>query len=119
MTDEATLSELNAQYVAAFLAADVEWYRQHLADDFVCIELSGAMLDKAQFLRQTAAGPGVQAYQLQDVRIRIFGDVALIHATGTFTRLDGSTGTSRYTDIYAKTDGGWQAISAQITHAPR
>ncbi len=119
MSDEATLTELNAQYVAAFLAADVEWYREHLADDFVCIESNGEMLDKAEFLRQTATGPGVLDYMLQEVRIRRFGDVALIHATGTFTRRDGSSGTSRYTDIYAKADGIWKVISAQITHAPR
>ncbi len=117
MSDETTLRELNQQYVDSFMKADVEWYREHLTDDFVCIESDGSVLDKSQFLRQTAAGPGVQSYQLEDARIRIYGDVALVHGFGTFTRLDGTIGKSRYTDVYAKTDGGWKAISAQITHA--
>lgn len=117
MSDEATLTELNARYVDSFMTADVGWYDAHLADDFVCIESDGSVLDKPRFLTQTAAGPDVAAYRLAEVRIRMYGDVALIHATGVFTRRDGTTGTSRYTDVYAKTDGTWKAISAQITRA--
>jgi ketosteroid isomerase-like protein len=117
MSDEGVLTELNQQYVDAFMNADVDWYREHLTDDFVCIESNGAVLDKAQFLRQTAAGPGVQSYQLDDARVRLYDDVALVHGFGTFTRLDGTTGQSRYTDVYANVDGTWKAISAQITHA--
>jgi ketosteroid isomerase-like protein len=116
-SDEALLTEMNTQYVDAFMRADVGWYRQHLADDFVCIESNGEVLDKLQFLRQTANGPNVQSYQLEHVRVRILGDVALVYGTGVFTNRDGTTGTSRYTDVYAKTDGAWKAISAQITHA--
>jgi ketosteroid isomerase-like protein len=116
-SDDATLQELNERYVASFMNADVAWYQRHLAADFVCIESNGTLLDKAQFLQQTAAGPGVQSYQLEEARIRIFGDVALVHGKGTFTRLDGTTGTSRYTDVYARVDGDWKAVSAQITHA--
>lgn len=117
MSDEVTLAQLNARYVDAFLAADVGWYKDHLADDFVCIDADGSVLDKARFLRQTAAGPDVAGYRLSQVRIRVFGDFALVHATGVFTRRDGTTGTSRYTDAYANTGGAWKAISAQITHA--
>jgi len=117
MSDETTIRDLNEQYVDSFMKADVEWYRHHLADEFVCIESDGSILDKTQFLRQTAAGPGVKSFQLDDARIRLYGDVALVHGLGTFTRLDGTIGTSRYTDVYARVDGRWKAISAQITHA--
>jgi ketosteroid isomerase-like protein len=117
MTDEATLTDLNQHYVDSFMKADVDWYDRHLADDFVCIESNGAVLDKAKFLKQTAEGPGVQSYHLDEARIRIFGDVALVHGKGTFIRLDGSKGQSRYTDVYAKFSSGWKTISAQITHS--
>jgi ketosteroid isomerase-like protein len=116
-SDETVLTDLNEGYVQAFMDADAGWYDAHLADDFVCIESDGSVLDKARFLEQAAAGPDVAAYRLAEVRIRQLGDVALIHATGVFTRRDGSTGTSRYTDVYAKRDGAWQAVSAQITRA--
>src|SRR5687768_6182770 len=102
VSDEAILTELNERYVDSFMRGDVGWYKEHLADDFVCIESDGSVLDKAEFLRRTAKGPDVAAYRLARVRIRLYGDVALVHATGVFTRRDGTEGTSRYTDVYAR-----------------
>ena len=109
------LTRLNQEYVDAFMNANANWYRDHLADDFVCIESDGAVLGKAEFLRDAARGPDVATYELQDVRVRIFGDIALVHATGQFTRPDGSSGRSRYTDVWALQDGRWRTIAAQIT----
>jgi ketosteroid isomerase-like protein len=115
-TDEATLTQLNQQYIAAFLQSDVNWYQQHLTDDFVCIESDGTILDKPAFLRDTAKGPGtVVDYRLVETKIRIIGDTAFIHAQGLATRKDGSTISSRYTDVYVRVRGVWKAASAQIT----
>jgi ketosteroid isomerase-like protein len=114
-SDEATLTELNERYIESFMKADVVWYREHLADDFLCIEANGSVLDKAQFLRKTAEGPDLADYRLEQVRIRIFGDVALVHGKGLFRRPDATTGTSRYTDVYLRVGSEWKAISAQIT----
>lgn len=114
--DEATLTQLNQQYITAFLQSDVNWYQQHLTDDFVCIESDGTMVDKAAFLRDTAKGPGtVVDYRLVETKVRIIGDTAFIHAQGLATRKDGTTSTSRYTDVYVRVHGQWKAASAQIT----
>ena len=118
-SDQATLERLNQQYVDAFMNSDVEWYQQHLAEDFVVIESDGSVLSKAQFLVNTAKGPDVADYTLQDVSVRIYGNVALIQATGFWTGKDGSKGMSRYIDVYVKTDEEWKTVSAQITRASR
>jgi uncharacterized protein DUF4440 len=94
---------------------DVEWYREHLADDFVVIESDGSVFNKAEFLTNTAKGPDVVDYTLQKVDVRIYGSVALAQATGLWTRKDGSKGMSRYRDVYVKTGGTWKTVSAQIT----
>lgn len=112
-----TLTRLNQEYIDAFMKAGVSWYRDNLADDFVCIESDGSVLGREEFLRNAARGPDVATYTLKDVRIRLYGSVALVHATGLFARRDGTTGTSRYTDVYALTDGRWRVISAQITRS--
>jgi ketosteroid isomerase-like protein len=114
-SDESTLTQLNERYIESFMKSDVEWYRAHLADDFLCIEANGSVLDKDQFLQKTAEGPGLADYRLAQVRIRIFGDVALVHGMGRFRRQDATTGISRYTDIYLRVGSEWKAISAQIT----
>jgi ketosteroid isomerase-like protein len=116
-TAEAVLARLNEEYIDAFMGADVAWYRDHLADEFICIEADGSVLDKAEFLRMSGEDPSITRYDLEDVRIRIYGSVALVQATGRFTRADASTGTSRYTDVYAMRDDSWKVVTAQITRA--
>ena len=37
LADEQALMQLNQEYVDAFMNADVDWYREHLADEFVVI----------------------------------------------------------------------------------
>ncbi len=115
MPDETQIRRLNEQYVEAFMKADVDWYRQYLADDFVCIESDGSKVDKAEFLRGTAKGPDVREYRLAEVHVRFYGDTALVQATGLFTRKDGTQGKSRYTDVYVRNGDGWTVVSAQIT----
>ena len=118
-SDEQTLARLNQEYVGAFMNADVEWYREHLADEFVVIESDGSVLNKEEFLRNTVKGPDVIDYKLNEVDIRIYGNVALVRATGVWTHADGSTGMSRYTDVYVRKVGGWKTVSAQITRTSR
>jgi len=118
-SDRTTLERLNQEYVDAFMNADVEWYREHLADDFVVIESDGSVLNKAEFLTNTAKGPDVSDYTLQDVNVRIYGDVALVRATGLWTRKGGSTGLSCYIDVYVKQRDEWKTVSAQITRAAK
>lgn len=116
-TDKTTLERLNQEYVDAFMNADVEWYREHLAEDFLVIESDGSVFNKTQFLSNTAKGPDVADYRLQDVNVRVYGNVALVQATGLWTGKDGSKGMSRYMDVYLKTREEWKAVSAQITRS--
>ncbi len=115
MTREDQLLRLNEAYVRASLAGDVAWYREHLAEDFVCIESDGSVLDKPAFLAMTAQGSDLAEYRLEDVSVRFYGDVALVRATGAWTSKTGRPGRSRYVDVYVHEGGAWRAVSAQIT----
>lgn len=115
LSDRATLEELNQEYVTAFMNANVDWYREHLAEDFVCIESDGSLLHKQKFLANIARGPDVEDYKLEQVNVRVYGDAALVQATGLWTRRDGSKGMSRYIDVYVRHESEWKTVSAQIT----
>ena len=117
--DETTLKRLNTEYIQSYMSSDTTWYSEHLADEFVCIEADGTVLDKTQFLRKTAEGPDVLDYELVRVHVRIYGRVALVQGTGKFTRKDQSSGVSRYTDVYVQNEDKWKAVSAQITRTSR
>ena len=115
--DQGRLRQLNEQYIAAVLKADVDWFGRHLADDFVCFDAEGRVFDKEAFLQHTARGPYVADYKLENVNVRIYGETALVQATGLFTRRDGAPGMCRYTDVYVRTGNDWSVVSAQITRA--
>jgi ketosteroid isomerase-like protein len=117
--DETTLKRLNQEYVAAFMNSDVEWYRRHLADEFICIESDGSLIHKQKFLTNLAKGPDVIDYNLEQVDVRIYGETALVLATGFWTGRDGSKGMSRYIDVYVKQGEQWKTVSAQITRGLR
>jgi hypothetical protein len=57
----------------------------------------------------------IRDLRAHDVKVRIMGDVAVVHARTTFTNADGSAGAGRYTDTYARRNGRWFAVAAHVT----
>jgi ketosteroid isomerase-like protein len=109
------LRRLNEEYVRASMNGDVQWFDAHLAHDFVCIESDGSVLFRDGFLRGVARVRELTEYTLDYVDVRLYGDVALVRASGSWTKKDGVRGISRYIDVYVYTAGAWKAVSAQIT----
>jgi ketosteroid isomerase-like protein len=116
-TDSTTaeLLKLNDGYIQAFLKSDVAWYREHLADDFICIDTDGSTLDKQAFLKDAAAIQTVFDFHLEEFGLRVYGDAALLQAISVYTRKDGSKARNRYTDVWIRRDGKWKTVTAQIT----
>ena len=114
---EDELHRLNEEYVRASLTGDVAWFDAHLARDFVCIESDGSVLFRDGFLRMAARDSGLREYKLDYVDVRIYGEVALVRASGSWTNQDSIRGISRYTDVYVYTAGAWNVVSAQITRS--
>ena len=113
---ETQLRELNDGYVRAFMTGDAAWYDAHITANFTCVLTNGHEVSRAAFLENAAKGPGVVTeYVLSDVSIRIHGDAALVGAVGNWKRKDGTTGRTRYIDVWVKTGQGWKAASAQLT----
>jgi ketosteroid isomerase-like protein len=113
--DVAALSELNDVYLESVKMGDVERFREILADDFLCSAADGSVLNKTQFLELTAGPRTLRYLGGTDIRIRVFGDVAVIHAATTYTTMEGREGRGRYTDVWAKRDGVWRAVAAHVT----
>jgi len=113
-TFERELAELNRGYIRAAQNADVAWYREHLADDYLCSTVDGAISDKEGFLARIARGAAGSGYASVEPRIRILGDMALIHSGFRYTKPDGGAGRGRYTDIWVLREGRWLCVSAHF-----
>ena len=113
--DVAALRDLNDAYLESVKMGDADRFREILADDFLCSTADGAVLDKAQFL-ELADGPrSLRHLSADDVRIRLLGDIAIIHAATYYETMTGQNGRGRYTDIWARRGGRWLAVAAHVT----
>lgn len=110
-----TLRDLNLAYLDSVRTGDVERFRQILSEDFLCSLPDGSLLDKRQFLEHTAKPRTLSHLEADDVRIRVLGDVAIIHAATRYTTLDGQEGRGRYTDVWQKRGDTWVCVSAHVT----
>ena len=79
-SDLGALTALNRDYIKSVQDGDVRRFDEILAEDFLCSNPDGSLVDKEQFLAQTAQPVTIRGLSVRDVRVRILGDVAIIHA---------------------------------------
>jgi ketosteroid isomerase-like protein len=114
-SDTETLERLNRDYIDSVQNSDVGRFEELLAEDFHCSNPDGSLIDRAAFLRQTAQPVTIRNLEARDVMIRLLGDVAIIHASTSYTTAGGEAKSGRYTDVWARRDGRWLAVSAHVT----
>jgi ketosteroid isomerase-like protein len=109
------LTALNRDYVASVQNSDVKRFDEILAADFYCSNPDKSLVDRAAFLQQTAKPVAIKNLHAEDVKIRILGDFAIIHAATSYIMPDGQQAHGRYTDCWARQNGKWLAVSAHVT----
>ncbi len=114
-SDVTTLLDLNRDYVHSVQTSNVRRFQEILADDFLCSQPDGSLVDRDRFLQQTAKPVTIRNLEAHDVDVRLMGDFAIIHARTTYTTAEGRQGSGRYTDVWARRNGRWLAVSAHVT----
>jgi ketosteroid isomerase-like protein len=114
-SDVDVLVRLNEDYIQSVKKSDVGRFREILADDFLCTLPDGTIIDREQFLVNTAKPYTLGGLLAHDVNVRVMGDFAVVHARTTFTMPDGTPGSGRYTDVWARRNGEWLAVAAHVT----
>jgi ketosteroid isomerase-like protein len=124
---EAEIIKLENDWAAAVQHHDVEGIRKILADDLVMILEDGGVGTKAGEVRNAESGAmTVGAWELKDTKVTVLSaDAAFITGRGiikngkykdpvtnTVTNISGEY---RFTDIYARRNGQWLAVSSQVT----
>ena len=79
------LTALNRDYIASVQNCDVKRFDQILAQDFYCSNPDKSLVDRAAFLKQTAMPVTIKNFRAEDVKIRVLGDFAIIHAATSYT----------------------------------
>jgi hypothetical protein len=119
--DIAALRGLNAQFIQNFISQDTVSHNAIIHPDFVCIESSGAIVDRQTYIKDWATAfyqSGYVKFGITDEFIRVFGNMALVRSKTNYTRVRegvSSAGSTIYTDTYVKDNGKWLCVQAQIT----
>jgi ketosteroid isomerase-like protein len=70
--------------------------------------------NKKQFLEMMTVPRPFTELKMDDVRIRLLGDFAIIHSRMTFRTKDGVLRQGRYTDDWQRRDGKWLCVAANV-----
>jgi ketosteroid isomerase-like protein len=113
--DLEVLQALNRDYIDSVQAGDVRRFNELLAADFYCSNPDGSLVDRRGFLEQTAKPVTIANLRAENVLIRFFGDIAIIHGRTNFKLPDGRQAHGRYTDVWSRQGNTWKTISAHVT----
>lgn len=103
----------------ALLRADTVALSRMLADEFVEISRLGTVRTRAANIRDIASGElKLTSLRYDSLTVQIYGEVAVLQGiadnAGTFRGFP-FAGKIRYTRIFVRRDGRWQAVAMQQT----
>lgn len=121
---EQAVREMERMYRDAVMQQDVTAVGRILADDFIATSSRGEIRDKAKEIDDISPSPDfkMEAFNLDDMSVRIFVDTAIVTGRSTLQvafRGQSSTSVFRYTRVYVKRNGRWQAVAQPLTRIPQ
>jgi len=115
--DVAAIRAMNEQYIRAWRTHDMKWFEDNLVEGYSCVAPDGSVLDKKQFIGYPDQSVLVADAHVEDLTVQVHGQTAVVTGKNVVLWKDGRKSATRYTDTYAKIDGKWKAVSAQLTKA--
>jgi uncharacterized protein (TIGR02246 family) len=117
--EEDAIRALESRRAEALLKGDTKALAEMVADDFVEISRLGQVRTRADNIRDITSGDlKLTSVKYDDQQVRVYGDVAVLTAVadnvGTARGLP-FTGKVRFTRIFVRRDGRWQAVLMQQT----
>jgi ketosteroid isomerase-like protein len=122
-SDKDALIEVEHAWGNALLKKDVAGFSRCLADEWVLITSDGSRVTKAVALADLKSGAlRIDSFRLDDVTVRFYGNTAVVRGLITEKsklRDKDTSGKSRFTDVFVKRDGRWQAVASQESNVPK
>jgi len=119
-TDQ-TVLKLDRELIDALFKKDRTTFEPLLADDYIYIHSNGTVANRQEEIAQTMASDVKwTASNLSGLKIRVYGDAAIITGTLTHTgSAKGYVGGARLvTHLWVKRNGRWQTVGGQSTVVP-
>lgn len=116
---EEVLTRLESEWAEALVKADIATLDRLVTDDWSFIKWDGQIESKEKQLGDLKSGSTkVESASTDNIKVRAFGDVAVVTASWTEKDLVKGkpvSGTYLYTDVWVKKNGTWQCVATQET----
>jgi ketosteroid isomerase-like protein len=116
---EKELIDLENHWGEVTVKSDVPALERLYADEYLAIDPAGATFTKAQDIANVKSGNfKLAAFKLDDVKVQVKGEMGVVTGRNTIKATymgKDISGSYRFTDVFVKRAGRWQAISTQAT----
>ncbi len=112
---EAQLRAINHRFVDAHVVANIDFMETLTSEDFRLTGHDGSWHDRADYLATLRQSAPLDGASYEDVRVRLFGSVAVVHGVFGAVAKQGQAAKVRYTDVYFWDGAAWRLVSAQNT----
>jgi uncharacterized protein (TIGR02246 family) len=119
-SDIERLREIQQELSAAWAARDRATIERLIAPDWTVTHIEGQRLTRADVFQMMFGSDVTQSEPstVDEVNVRVFGDAAVVtgrtHARGTQAGVPYDI-TLRFTDVFVRCDGQWQAVASHAT----
>jgi len=113
---EAQLTKIEHNWADAYVKHDPSFVQRLTTDDFIFVGPDGNSMGKADYVKGMTGDTVFTAFDVGDLKIRTYGDVAIVMGTATIsarTKDKDESGKYAFTDIFVKTAGEWKAVAGQ------
>ena len=114
-----SLIDMERQWLEANITKDPSILERILTDDYLGVQEDGSFSTKSEEIARIRSSKcKVESDHLDDAKVRVFGDVAVLYGRETFRVKCGDkvvTGTELWTDTWLKRSGRWQIVQGQET----
>jgi ketosteroid isomerase-like protein len=120
MNDAEHLADVEQQIAGAWLARDQPAIEAVLATDWSVTDAAGQVLTREQVLDEFFGSLDrvVETMVVDDVHVRAFGDAAVVtgrtRASGSYRGTRAEV-TLRFTDVFVRREGRWQAVASHAS----
>jgi hypothetical protein len=120
MVDEQWLRDIQQQLAGAWVARDRAFIEGILAPEWSVTQANGSILSRANLLRTAfdTAALRVTSMVVDEVSVSIFGTTAVVRGRTSATGTDKGLAIEvrmRFTDVFLKRDGKWQAVASHAS----
>jgi len=118
---EQDLLQLDRQWAEIAVQGDMATFDRIFSDDYTSTHSNGRVVTKAEeraYVVSAISGSKFLSISTDDVKVRVYGDTAVIIGRVTVKPRSGSERHSRYTTVWVKRKNRWQLVAEQFASIP-